>query len=308
MADTPASSRYHQPVLLREAVEALQIRPDATYVDATLGGGGHSREILNRLGPGGRLIAFDQDESAWRNIPDDPRIVLVGENFRHLKRFLRLHNAPQISGILADLGVSSYQFDTRERGFSIAGDAELDMRMDRRLPLTAAGILRRYEENALQQLFEKYGEVTNARTLAERIVQARQTFPLTTVGELKTVAGGISKGNPQRYLAQVFQALRIEVNDELNALEEMLEQAAEALEPGGRLVVITFHSLEDRIVKAFFKTGGRKLQEDTPKPDDQAGDPVLRQVTKKPVLPDATEIKTNPRARSAKLRVAEKTA
>lgn len=314
MTDPTASSPYHQPVLLTEAVDGLRIRPDGIYVDATMGGGGHSREILRRLGPQGRLIAFDQDEAAWGNLPADDRVRLVGENFRHLKRFLRLHQAIPVSGILADLGVSSHQFDTAERGFSITGDASLDMRMDRRIELKAADILRRYDQARLQRVFERYGELTNARTLAGRICQARESFPLTTVGELTTVAGGVSKGNPRRYLAQVFQALRIEVNDEFGALGELLKQAAEVLEPAGRLAVITFHSLEDRIVKEFFKTGkgpGEEISEATaPQTTDAAATeeapPPLRPVHKKPVLPTAAEIRNNPRARSAKLRIAEK--
>jgi 16S rRNA (cytosine1402-N4)-methyltransferase len=291
MPDSAPSNHYHQPVLLQETLEALAVRPGGTYVDATLGGGGHARAILEKLGPAGRLIAFDQDEDAWKNISGDGRVTLVGENFRHLKRFLRLYNAVPVAGILADLGVSSHQFDTAARGFSIQRDAALDMRMDRRQTRTAADILRGYDQAALQTLFEKYGELTNARTLAGRIVEARGTYPMKTVAELVTIAGGVSKGNPRRYLAQVFQALRIEVNDEFGALSEMMAQAAEVLEAGGRLSVITFHSLEDRLVKKFIKNDDR-----------------LTWVHKKPVAPSAGEIKQNPRARSARLRVAEKVA
>lgn len=304
MAASASSSPYHQPVLLSETIDALAVRPDGVYVDLTFGGGGHSREILSRLGNTGRLVAFDQDESARRNAITDPRFTLIGENFRHLGRFLRLHGINGVTGILADLGVSSHQFDTAERGFSTGKDALLDMRMDRRTALTAADILRHYEEKQLQELLEKYGEVPNARTLARRIMEARQAFPLNTVGELRAVAGAVSKGNPERYLAQVFQALRIAVNDELGALRDMLDQAAVALAPGGRLAVITFHSLEDRIVKDFFKSG-RGPGADTGEPGAAA---PLRPVFKKPVLPSAEEIRKNSRARSAKLRVAEKPA
>lgn len=306
MSDASASSPYHQPVLLREAVDALAVREDGVYVDATLGGGGHSREILSRLGPLGRLICFDQDAAAWGNAPADPRVTLVGENFRHLKRFLRLHRGIPCQGILADLGVSSHHLDTAGRGFSISGDAPLDMRMDRRRELTAADILRGYDQGRLQRVFESYGEITNARTLAERISQARQSFPLTTVRELTTVAGGVSKGNPRRYLAQVFQALRIEVNDEFGALGELLTQGAEVLAPGGRMAVITFHSLEDRIVKEFFRSGKTPPGEPAGAAEAEAGSAPMRPVNKKPVLPTGEEIRRNTRSRSAKLRVAKK--
>jgi 16S rRNA (cytosine1402-N4)-methyltransferase len=299
MDERSFNHHYHQPVLLQEAVAALSVSPDEIYVDATFGGGGHSGEILRKLGPGGRLIAFEQDKDAWKNVIHDERVTLVTENFRHLKRFLKLHNAVPVAGILADLGVSSWQFDTPERGFSIRYDAPLDMRMDKRQSVTAASVLQQYDEAALQQLFEQYGEVHNARTLAQRIVQARSSFPMKTVAELKAVAGGISKGNPQRYLAKVFQALRIEVNDELNALREMLYQAAEVMRPGGRLVVITFHSLEDRIVKDFIKNV--KIKDEDNKVQER-----FRIVYKKPITPSPEEIKLNPRARSARLRVAEK--
>jgi 16S rRNA (cytosine1402-N4)-methyltransferase len=285
----PTPGSYHQPVLWHEALDALAVQPDGIYVDATLGGGGHAAGILERLGPAGRLIAFDQDEDAWKNLPGDPRATLAGENFRHLRRFLRLYGALPVNGILADLGVSSHQFDTPERGFSTRGDALLDMRMDKRQSLTAAAVLREYSRDELQRLFERYGEVSNARTLADRIDEARKSFPMKTVGELKAVSETVSRGNPRRYLAQVFQALRIAVNDEFGALEEMMDQAAEVLAPAGRLVIITFHSLEDRLVKDFMKS-----------------DPRLRPVYKKPVEPDPGEVSRNPRARSARLRAAGK--
>lgn len=298
----PKHAAYHQAVLLNEAVRSLNIQPAATYVDATYGGGGHAAAILERLGPEGRLIAFDQDEDAAKNMIRDNRLVLVPENFRHLRRFLRLHDAIPVNGVLADLGVSSHQFDSPERGFSIRPEGEnaaLDMRMDRRQNLTAAEVLRTYDEAQLQTVFEEYGELRNARTLAQKIVQARASFPMKTVAELKAVAATVSKGNPRRYFAQVFQALRIAVNDEFNALKEMLQQAFEVLQPGGRLVVITFHSLEDRIVKDFIRSRSQQAG-DTPRQE------WLIPAGKKPETPSAAEIKNNPRARSAKLRVAEK--
>src|SRR5699024_5452354 len=214
------NDNYHKPVLREEAIEALQIKPEGTYVDATFGGGGHSRAILNQL-DGGKLIGFDQDEDAKSNVPDNEQFLLINENFRYLKRFLRVEGITSVSGILADLGVSSYQFDTADRGFSIRMDAPLDMRMDKRGDLTAIDILRNYEEGQLLYLVENYGEVRNAKTLAAHLVKMRRQFPLKTIGELKNVITPVIKGNKRRYLAQVFQALRIEVNDELGALKEL---------------------------------------------------------------------------------------
>jgi 16S rRNA (cytosine1402-N4)-methyltransferase len=292
---------YHTPVLLEEAMAGLDIRATGTYVDATFGGGGHARQILEALGPEGRLIAFDQDEDAWKNALDDTRFTLVKENFRHLQRFLKLHGAIPVQGILADLGVSSHQFDTPERGFSTRQEALLDMRMDRRSSRTAADILRNSDEKTLTKIFGEYGEVPNARALARLILEARGSFPLKTVAELKALAGKLSRGNPARYMAQVFQALRIAVNDELGALQEFLAQAAEVLAADGRLVVITFHSLEDRIVKDFIRDAGHAGST-----EDKPGT-RLEAVHKKPVVPTATEITQNPRARSAKLRIARKT-
>lgn len=308
MASNPHHAAYHQPVMPEEAIRGLNVQPGGTYVDVTFGGGGHSAAILERLGPTGKLIAFDQDEDAGKNVLQDERFILVPENFRHLRRFLRLHEAIPVNGILADLGVSSHQFDTAERGFSIRREAEnapLDMRMDKRQAFTAANLLQQYNEEALQQVFEQYGEVRNARTLAQHIIQARASFPMKTVAELKAIAGAVSKGTQQRYLAQVFQALRIAVNDELQALRDMLEQAFEVLQPGGRLVVITFHSLEDRMVKDFFKSKA-KANIATDEKTAQAPDAELIPIDKKPLVPAAEEIKHNPRARSAKLRTAEK--
>ena len=298
------AAAYHTTVLLTEAVDGLAVKQDGVYVDATFGGGGHSRRILSLLGPAGKLIAFDHDADAWRNRPEDERLIAVQENFRYLQRFLRLHGYTAVDGILADLGVSSFQFDTAERGFSIRYDGPLDMRMDRRLEQTAAGVLQTYSEAQLHRLFEQYGEVRNARQLARHIVQHRGAAPLQTIGALKALAAPVMKGNPNRYLAQVFQALRIEVNEEMEALKDFLRQAAQCLAPGGRLSVITFHSLEDRIVKQFMKRG--KWEETTQAFAASPEKPPLRPAYPKPVMPAAEEIKNNPRARSARLRVAEK--
>jgi 16S rRNA (cytosine1402-N4)-methyltransferase len=300
------SGSYHVPVLLQESLDGLQVRPDGTYVDCTFGGGGHSRGILERLGKKGRLLAFDQDNDAKSNLPDDPRIVFVPHNFRHLQRFLRLHQASPVDGILADLGVSSHQFDQPERGFSTRYEGDLDMRMDLRQTLTAYEVINTYTEPILHKLFEQYGEVTNAKTLARTIVELRRSVSLKTIRNFKTTLNGVVKGNPNKYFAQVFQALRIEVNDELGALKEMLQQVPALLHPGGRVAIITFHSLEDRIVKNFFKKGS--FEEDQPDAFGKATtEPSLKVVTKKPIVPGDAELKQNPRARSAKLRIAEKT-
>jgi 16S rRNA (cytosine1402-N4)-methyltransferase len=296
---------YHQPVLWKEALDALDIRPDGVYVDLTFGGGGHSRGILARLGPQGRLVAFDQDEDARCNLPDDPRILFVPHNFRHVGRFLRLHKVPAVDGVLADLGVSSHQFDEGTRGFSIRFDGPLDMRMDQRQPLTAAQLVKDLSEAELHRIFERYGEVTNAKTLARTIVEVRAVQAINTVKQLIDALQGIVKGKPNRYFAQVFQALRIEVNDEFGALEEMLEQLPAILKKGGRVAIITFHSLEDRIVKHYFKEGavGEVSRDEIfgTRPDSP-----FRPVHRKPIVPSDAEVKENPRARSAKLRVAEK--
>lgn len=296
---------YHIPVLLHETIDALQVNPGGIYVDCTFGGGGHSRELLKRLGPGGRLLVFDQDEQAKQNLPDDQRVTFIHQNFTHLHRMLKLNGVTGVQGIMADLGVSSHQFDEAERGFSIRFDAPLDMRMDKRNALTAARVVMEYGERQLHLLFEKYGEVTNSKTLAATIVRARKTTPLLTTGTLKTVLEPVVKGNPNRYLAQVFQALRIEVNNELGVLEEMLEQTPALLTPGGRLAIITFHSLEDRLVKRFFKTGTFNPPEDNPFIQTHENNP-FRVITQKPVEPGSEEIAANPRSRSARLRVAEK--
>lgn len=296
---------YHVPVLLRESVEALHIQPDGVYVDCTFGGGGHSREILSALGPRGRLIAFDQDEDARRNLPDDERLIFVPHNFRHLQRFLKLHKFPQVDGILADLGVSSFQFDQPTRGFSIRFDAPLDMRMDKKRQETAAFILEHYDQHRLQMLFQDYGEVTNAKTLARTIVEQQGTGRLATVNGFREAISGIVKGNPNKYLAQVFQALRMEVNDEMNSLRELLEQVPDALRPGGRVAIITFHSLEDRAVKNFFRNGTTHQAESEDLFGKKPPKPLVP-VNKKPVMAGEDEIRRNPRSRSAKLRIAEK--
>ena len=293
---------YHTTVLLHEAVDGLNIREGGVYVDATFGGGGHSRAILEKLGPNGKLIAFNQDADAWNNKPEDDRLIPVTENFKYIRRFLRLHGETEVDGILADLGVSSFQFDTAERGFSIRYDGPLDMRMDKRTDLTAAKVLQTYSEAQLHLLFEQYGEVRNSRQLAKHIVGQRRGFNVQTINGLKAMLGPVMKGNPVRYLAQVFQALRIEVNDELGVLKEFLQQAALSLKPGGRLSVISFHSLEDRIVKQYMKRG----RWDEPGEYEAEIKPLLKPVNPKPIEPPDEEIKRNPRARSAKLRIAER--
>jgi len=298
-------SDYHIPVLLNEAIENLNIKPDGVYVDCTFGGGGHSRAILLQLNEKGKLIAFDQDEAAKKNLPEDERILFVPHNFRHLQRFLRLHKFSQVDGILADLGVSSHQFDEADRGFSIRFDAALDMRMDQRQALTAADILKKSSEQQLHKLFEQYGEVTNAKTLAKTIVLQRELVSLKTIEEFKQAIQSAVKGIPQKYFAQVFQALRIEVNDEFGALKEMLQQMPAVLKPGGRAAIITFHSLEDRIVKNFFKTGNIEEAEIDEIYGTKA-EALFTIITKKPVIPTKKELQQNPRSRSAKLRVAEK--
>jgi 16S rRNA (cytosine1402-N4)-methyltransferase len=298
-------SQYHLPVLLHEVVANMDIRADGTYVDATFGGGGHSRAILEKLGPQGRLIVFDQDEDAYRNRIVDERVTFVRENFRHLHRFLKLHKALEADGLLADLGVSSHQFDTGARGFSTRFDGNLDMRMDTRNSLTAADVLQTYSEQHLHQIFQDYGEVTNSRTLAKTIVQLRKAHPLRTIGEFKSLIQPIVKGNPAKYLAQVFQALRIAVNDELGALKDLLTQSSQVLKPGGKLAIITFHSLEDRLVKNYMKAGAFEATDENPY-SFETPPKLFKLITKKPVTAGETELRANPRSRSAKLRVAEK--
>lgn len=281
------------------------IQPNGTYVDCTFGGGGHSKAILEKLDNNGKLVAFDQDEDAKRNIPSDPRIIFVPHNFRHLQRFLKLHNINAVDGILADLGVSSHQFDEAERGFSTRHDAPLDMRMDQRQSLTAADVIANYSEQQLHKIFEQYGEVTNSKTLARTIVELRSTQSLKSINAFKQALHGVVKGNPNRYFAQVFQALRIEVNDELGALKEMLQQIPPLLKPGCRAAIITFHSLEDRLVKNFFRRGTFQETEENPFIMSKSVN-ELKVITRKPIEASEEEMKKNPRARSAKLRVVEK--
>ncbi len=296
---------YHVPVLLNEVIDGLRINPDGIYVDCTFGGGGHSKAILEKLSPKGKLVGFDQDADAKKNLPDDERLVFVSHNFRHLQRFLRLEGITAVDGIMADLGVSSHQFDEAERGFSTRHNAELDMRMDQRQTLTAFDVVNTYTEQRLHKLFEQYGEVTNAKTLAKTIVQVRSTVSLKTIDAFKNALREIVKGNPNKYFAQVFQALRIEVNDELGALKEMLQQIPSLLKPGGRVAIITFHSLEDRLVKNFFRRGSFDEPEENPFINTETVNELVI-VNKKPILPSERELKQNPRSRSAKLRVAEK--
>lgn len=296
---------FHVTVMLKEAVDALEIKKDGVYVDCTLGGGGHSKEILSRLGAEGKLFVFDQDADATENVPDDKRVVFIPHNFRHIARMLRLNDVVKVDGILADLGVSSHQFDEADRGFSIRYDAALDMRMDRRQQMTAADVLRDKSEEELHKIFEQFGEVTNAKTLARTIVSYRTHSSLQTIGQLKDALSGIMKGNPNRYLAQVFQALRIVVNDEFGALREMLEQSLNLVKEGGRIAVITFHSLEDRLVKQFFRYGSFDERETDEIFGGQPDSPFVL-VNRKPIMPSEEEIRKNPRSRSAKLRVAER--
>ena len=294
---------YHVPVMLQEVVEGLKIIPSGIYVDCTFGGGGHSKAILDKLNDEGKLIAFDQDEDARKNIPPDRRIIFIPQNFRHLQRFLRLNKITKVDGILADLGVSSHQFDNAERGFSTRFDAAMDMRMDKRQQQTAMDILKKYPEEKLHRMFEQYGEVTNSKTLARTIAEQRTKTSMQTIADFKNAVHAVVKGNPNKYFAQVFQALRIEVNDELGALKEMLQQSTEVLKEGGRIAIITFHSLEDRIVKNFLKGTDDEEEDEIYGIKNEKPFNIL---TKKPIIPGEEEIKKNPRARSAKLRIAEK--
>ena len=298
-------SEYHSPVLLHPSIDAIVLNADGVYADATFGGGGHSREILRRLSPDGRLIAFDKDADAAANAPSDGRFKLIHNNFRFIHNYALLEAPDGLDGIIADLGVSSHQFDTAERGFSFRFDGPLDMRMNVQGAKTAADIVNSYTQEELERIFKIYGEVENARKLAGLIVAARSQAQILSTGDLgNAIAGALPSFAEHKYLAKVYQALRIEVNDEMRSLEKFLDGAAKSLRKGGRLAVITYHSLEDRMVKNFFRsgdTGGDVLK-------DSMG--VLRSplkaVLRKPVLPEETEINENTRARSAKLRVAEK--
>jgi 16S rRNA (cytosine1402-N4)-methyltransferase len=295
---------YHNPVLLQASVDGLNIKPDGIYVDVTFGGGGHSKEILKRLGPNGKLFAFDQDEDALANALPDERFVLINENFRHIKRFLRFYGVKSVDGILADLGVSSHQFDVAERGFSTRFDAGLDMRMSQKNDLNAYRVVNEYDEANLRRVFLDYGELKNAPALARTIIEAREEQPIKTTDELKEV---LARYLPERVrnkiLAQIYQAIRIEVNQEMDVLKEFLEQSLEILNPSGRLSVISYHSLEDRLVKRFMKNG---MFEGEPERDFFGNFSVPFKTIGKLIVPDKEEIKLNNRARSAKLRIAEK--
>lgn len=297
---------YHVPVLLRQSVDGLNIQPNGTYVDVTFGGGGHSREILSRLGENGQLYSFDQDGDAERNMPPgDGRFTFVRSNFRYLTNWMRYYGVTAIDGLMADLGVSSHHFDDEARGFSFRFEAPLDMRMNSRAGMTAADVVNRYDEERLARIFYLYGEMKNSRRLAAAIVKGRADRPLTTVTHLtELVQPLIGRDRQKKDLAKVFQALRIEVNHEMDALEEMLQAAVRALRPGGRLVVLTYHSLEDRMVKNFMRSGNAegKTQQDF------FGNRLvpLKPVNNKVIIPDEEEQTANPRSRSAKLRIAQK--
>ncbi|SDK44837.1 16S rRNA (cytosine1402-N4)-methyltransferase [Pedobacter sp. ok626] len=296
---------YHVPVLLKECMEGLNIKPDGVYVDVTFGGGGHSREILKKLGKDGVLIAFDQDPDAQRNKIDDPRFHFVDQNFAFLKNNLRLLGYKAVDGILADLGVSSHQFNEPERGFSTRFDAALDMRMDKQGKLTAADVLNTYTEDQLHKIFGIYGEVKNAKSLARVIVTGRVDRPVLTLADFKTVAAAhIPKGKEHKYMAQVFQALRIEVNAEMKVLEDFLLQTADVIKPGGRLVVMSYHSLEDRPVKNFLAKG--KFRGEVDKDFFGNEQKPFKAITRKAIVADEAELERNSRSRSAKLRVGER--
>ncbi|MCF8228892.1 MAG: 16S rRNA (cytosine(1402)-N(4))-methyltransferase RsmH [Bacteroidales bacterium] len=295
---------YHNPVMLQEVIDGLAIRPDGVYVDATFGGGGHSEQILKKLDQG-RLLGFDQDEDAMQNAFDDDRFIFVNANFRFLKNFLRFYDAIPVDGILADLGVSSHQFDTAERGFSTRFDSNLDLRMDRRINKDGRKVINDYSEHDLKTIFRNYGEIGNAAQLARTIIGERKRKSINTSAELVAIAKRFTrKPMENKYLAQVFQAIRIEVNDELKVLKDFLKQCHIVLKSGGRLVVISYHSLEDRLVKNYFKSGNfaGEIQKDF------YGNPQLKfkTINRKPITASEEEIKENGRARSAKLRIAEK--
>jgi 16S rRNA (cytosine1402-N4)-methyltransferase len=295
---------YHNPVLLLASVEGLNIKPDGIYVDVTFGGGGHSKEILNHLGPNGKLFAFDQDEDALANALPDERFKLINENFRNIKPFLRFYGVKEVDGILADLGVSSHQFDVAERGFSTRFDAELDMRMNQKDSLNAFTVVNEYEEVRLKKIFKEFGELSNAGAIANAIVNARKDSPIKNTEQLKQILSRFLPAHKShKILAQIYQAIRIEVNQEMEVLKEFLVQALDVLKPEGRLSVISYHSLEDRLVKRFMKNG---LFEGEPERDFFGNFSVPFKAVGKLIVPDNKEIKINNRARSAKLRLAEK--
>ena len=296
---------YHRPALLHESIDGLEIRPGGIYVDLTFGGGGHSLEVLKKLDKKGRLFAFDQDEDALANVPEDKRVTFVGANFRYLRNYLRYHDVEKVDGILADLGISSHQIDIPERGFSFKSDAGLDMRMDVRGKTTAAEVLNTYSVEQLSKVFRSYGDISKAWVLATAVESARMERPIESTGDLEeTLKKFIPRGQPSKFLAKVYQALRIEVNAEMDALKEMLLQTTEALSTGGRLVVITYHSLEDRLVKNFMRSGN--LEGEINK--DFYGNPQTpwKLVNRSVITPSSEELEANNRARSAKLRIAER--
>lgn len=295
---------YHNPVLLKETVDGLDIKPDGVYVDVTFGGGGHSREILSRLGENGRLYGFDQDPDAAQNVPDDSRFVLIPENFRFIKRFLRFHGHKKVDGILGDFGVSSHQFDVAERGFSTRFESDLDMRMNQKDDLSAYNVVNDYAEEDLRQVLWQYGELRNAPKLASAIVMARGSVPIKTSEQLKKVlAAFLPKHREHKILAQIYQAIRIEVNQEIEVLKEFLLQTEQLLEPGGRISLISYHSLEDRLVKRYIRNG---LFEGEPEKDMYGNFDVPFKKIGRLIVPSKEEIKINNRARSAKLRIAAK--
>ncbi|MGH2664938.1 16S rRNA (cytosine(1402)-N(4))-methyltransferase RsmH [Flavobacterium sp.] len=295
---------YHNPVLLKETVDGLNIKPDGIYVDVTFGGGGHSKEILSRLGENGKLFGFDQDEDAWENALPDERFTLIQENFRYIKRFLRFNGIKKVDGILADLGVSSHQFDVAERGFSTRFDAGLDMRMSKKNVLSAFQVVNEYDEANLKRIFYEYAELSNAPAIARVIIEAREKEAIVNTEDLKQVlARFLPNHKAHKILAQIYQGIRIEVNQEMEALKEFLEQSLEILNEGGRLSVISYHSLEDRLVKRFMKNG---LFEGEPERDFFGRFEVPFKLIGKMIIPSNEEIKINNRARSAKLRIAEK--
>jgi len=295
---------YHNPVLLKETVDGLNIKPDGVYVDVTFGGGGHSREIMKRLGPEGRLFGFDQDEDAQANVIDDARFTLIPENFRFIKRYLRFFNIREVDGILGDLGVSSHQFDVAERGFSTRFESELDMRMSKKNELNAYKVINDYEEQDLRRVFQEYGELKNGGSMASVIVAARKENPIKNSEQLKQVLSRFLPAHKSnKILAQIYQAIRIEVNQEIEVLKEFLVQSLELLKPGGRLSVISYHSLEDRLVKRYMRNG---MFEGEPERDFFGNFEVPFKSIEKLIVPTEEEIRVNNRARSAKLRVAEK--
>jgi len=295
---------YHVPVLLKESVDGLAIKPNGVYVDVTFGAGGHSKSILTQLGAKGRLYAFDQDEDAFRNALDDPRFTLIRSNFKYVKNFLRLNDVTEVDGVLADLGVSSFQIDEASRGFTYRVDGPLDMRMNQYMEKSAADLLNSYTKDDLVYVLSNYGEVRNSKSLAQRVIEKRVKTPFRSISDLTEVLDEIYMGSKPKYFAQVFQAIRIEVNDEIEVLKKMLQQCADLLKIGGRLSVISYHSLEDRLVKRLMKTGN--VEGVLEKDEFGKSQNSLKIINKKIILPSENELSVNSRARSAKLRIAEK--